>query len=107
MFRAMARRRYMVGIAGLCGGFSVGPWLPKLNITRAGRFSLEGHIGAAGGGGVNVAGGIVGSLRAEIDYRVTDRVALSLGLGKMRAVRGNGLDSNIATLGLKIPFSTR
>jgi hypothetical protein len=68
--------------------------------------SLEGHIGAAGGGGVNVAGGVIGGLRAELDYRVTDRLAVSLGLGHLRAVRGNGLESNVATLGIKIPFST-
>lgn len=89
---------YAVGLLGL--GYQV-------DISPRWAVSLEGHIGAAGGGGVNVVGGIVGSLRAEIDYRVTDRVALSLGLGRMRAVRGNGMDSNIATLGLKIPFSTR
>lgn len=89
---------YAIGLLGL--GY-------QLELAPRWAVSLEGHIGAAGGGGVNVAGGVVGSLRAEVDYRMTDTLALSLGLGRMRALRGNGLDSNIATLGLKIPFTTR
>jgi len=89
---------YAVGLLGL--GY-------QFDITPRWAVSLEGHVGAAGGGGVNVAGGVLGSLRAEIDYRITDRLALSVGVGQMRALRGNGLDSTIGTLGLKIPFATR
>lgn len=89
---------YAIGMLGL--GYQV-------DLGERWAVSLEGHIGAAGGGGVNVAGGILGGLRAELDYRVGDNWAVSLGLGRLSALRGNGMSSNVATLGLKIPFTTR
>lgn len=89
---------YAIGMLGLGYQFDLAPRL---------ALSLEGHVGAAGGGGVNTAGGVVGSLRAELDYYVTDRWAVSVGLGHLAALRGKGLSSNVATLGIKIPFTTR
>lgn len=89
---------YAIGMLGL--GY-------QFDLTERWAVSLEGHIGAAGGGGVNVAGGVLGGLRAELDYRLTDRLALSVGLGHLAALRGNGLASNVATIGIKIPFTTR
>jgi hypothetical protein len=89
---------YAIGMLGLGYEFDLGErW----------AISFEGHIGAAGGGGVNVAGGVLGGLRAELDYRVTDNWAVSVGLGHLAALRGNGLSSNVATLGIKIPFNTQ
>jgi hypothetical protein len=89
---------YAIGMLGL--GY-------QIDLGQRMALSLEGHLGAAGGGGVNTAGGVVGSLRAELDYYVTDRWAVSLGVGHLAALRGTGLSSNIATLGIKIPFTTR
>lgn len=89
---------YAVGLLGLGYRFDLGQrW----------AMSLEGHLGAAGGGDVNTAGGIVGGLRAELDYHVTDTWAVSLGLGRLAALRGKGMSSNVATVGIKIPFTTR
>jgi len=89
---------YAIGLLGL--GY-------QLDLAPRWALSLEGHIGAAGGGGVNVAGGIVGGLRAELDYQVSDRWAVSVGLGHLAALRGNGMSTNVATVGIKIPFTTR
>ena len=68
---------------------------------------LDGRFGAAGGGGVNAAGGVVGSVRGVLDFRLTENVALSLGLGQLRTLRSSGMSTNFATLGVKIPFTTR
>lgn len=89
---------YAVGLVGL--GY-------RLPLSDRWSVSFEGHIGAAGGGGVNTAGGIVGSLRAEVDYRIGQDWSLSLGLGRMAALRGAGMSPNLLTLGVKIPFTTR
>ena len=88
---------YAVGLLGLGYQFDLGSrW----------ALSVEGHVGAAGGGGVNTAGGVVGGLRAEVDYYVTENWAVSLGLGHLAALRGTGMSSNVANLGVKIPFTT-
>ncbi len=88
---------YAIGMVGLGYAMPLGArW----------TLSFEGHLGAAGGGGVNTAGGIIGGLRAEVDYRVTDRWSLSLGLGRLTTLRGAGMAPNILTLGVKIPFVT-
>ena len=68
--------------------------------------SVEGLLGAAGGGGVNTAGGIVAGLRAEVDYRVGDAWRLSMGLGQLASVRSGGMSPTTVTLGVKIPFTT-
>ncbi|OCX67110.1 hypothetical protein BFP70_02810 [Thioclava sp. SK-1] len=89
---------YAIGMLG------VGYELP---LTSDWTVSLEGHVGAAGGGAVETNGGPIGSLRAEIDYRVTDRAKLSLGIGKLQALKGDGgMAPTFAQLGLKIPFMT-
>ena len=89
---------YAVGLLGL--GY-------QLELSPRWAVALEGHVGAAGGGGVNTAGGIVGSLRGELDYRVTENFALSLGLGQLRTARSSGMSSRFASVGVKIPFTTR
>lgn len=88
---------YAVGLLGL--GYEIG-------LGQRWAVSLEAHVGAAGGGGVNTAGGIVGGLRAELDYKVSENWALSFGLGHLGTLRGKGMSSQVASLGIKIPFST-
>lgn len=68
--------------------------------------SLEASLGAAGGGGVNTAGGIVGGVRAELDYRVGADWRLSMGVGQMATLRGGGMRPATLSLGVKIPFTT-
>lgn len=88
---------YAIGMIGL--GYAI-------PLNDRWTLSLEGHLGAAGGGGVNTGGGIIGGLRAEVDYRVSDRWSLSLGLGRLTTLRGTGMAPNLLTLGVKIPFIT-
>jgi hypothetical protein len=89
---------YAVGLLGMGYQFDMSPrW----------TVGLEGRFGAAGGGGVNAAGGVVGSVRGVLDYRLTENFALSLGLGQLRTLRSSGMSTNFATLGVKIPFTTR
>ncbi len=88
---------YAIGLVGLGWTHRVAPrW----------DISVEGHIGAAGGGGVNTAGGLVGGLRAEIDYALNDRMKLSAGIGKMRTLKGGGMAPTVVQFGLKLPFTT-
>ena len=89
---------YAVGLLGL--GYEM-PLSPRWSA------SVEAHLGAAGGGGVNAAGGLIGGLRAELDYALRDNLRLSLGLGTLRALKPCGLAPTVATVGFKIPFETR
>jgi hypothetical protein len=88
---------YAVGLLGLGHEFDLGEtW----------RMSLETHIGAAGGGGVDVGRGLLGGARVEIDYILSSNNAVSLGLGVLKSFNG-GLDTPIAQLGFKHRFKTR
>jgi len=53
--------------------------------------SLEGRVGAAGGGGVIVNGGVIGSVAVEAEYALNDAMNLSVGLGKIKALKGGGM----------------
>lgn len=92
------------GVAGYAIGMvGVGYEFP---ISRRWSLSFEGHLGAAGGGGVNTAGGIIYGYRAELDYRVRETFSLSLGVGQLATVRSGGMRPMVLTLGTKIPFTT-
>lgn len=88
---------FAIGLLGL--GYEV-----DLNDTW--RAAVEGHIGAAGGGGVDVGDGLIGGLRAEIDYKISEQGAVSLGAGMLR-VRGGGMDVPVLQIGYKHRFTTR
>ena len=77
----------------------------EFTLSDTWRLSLEGHVGAAGGGGVDVGRGLVGSVRAEIDYLLSPRNAVSLGIGTLRAIDG-GANVPVMQLGFKHRFST-
>ena len=87
---------YAVGLLGLGYEFELGgKW----------RFSLEGIVGAAGDGGVNVGKGLVGGARAELDYKITPRGAVSLGAGWVEALDG-GVSAPVLQLGYKHRFTS-
>lgn len=88
---------YAVGLIGL--GY-------EARFSDTWRLSLEGHLGAAGGGGVDVGKGLMAGLRTEIDYILSPANSLSLGVGRLRAIDG-GMDVPIIQLGLKHRFTTR
>lgn len=95
--------------SGDAGGYAVG----LLGIGHAiqlgqSRWTVSGelHLGAAGGGGVDTGGGLVGGGRVELDYRVTDTVSLSAGIGTQRSLRGGGAKPTTFHLGFKAKFNT-
>ena len=88
---------YALGMVGL--GY-------ELPLNDRWSLSVEGHLGAAGGGGVNTAGGIIAGLRAEVDYRMGEAWRLSMGLGRLQTLRAGGMQPTTLTLGVKIPFRT-
>lgn len=109
----VGQRLYLTGaaqttMAGGVAGYAIGSVGAGYEIPVSDRWSLslEGFIGAAGGGGVNTAGGIIGGVRAELDYHVTDTWRLSMALGQMTTLRGNGMSPATLTVGVKIPFTT-
>jgi hypothetical protein len=87
---------YAVGLIGLGHEFNLG---------KVWRLSPEAHIGAAGGGGVNVGKGLLGGARVEADYILNSDSSLSLGLGILRSFDG-GLNVPIVQLGFKNRFKT-
>ena len=87
---------YAGGLLGLGREFSVGDqW----------RFSLEAHVGAAGGGGVNVGRGLLGGARVEVDYILDPKNAVSVGLGVLQSFNG-GMQAPVLQLGYKHRFTT-
>lgn len=69
--------------------------------------SLEGHVGAAGGGGVDTGGGLVGAARVEVDYWLRDNFAISAGIGTMQSLRGDGGAKPLTLhLGMKTAFTS-
>ncbi|MBV1863385.1 MAG: hypothetical protein KUG74_03025 [Rhodobacteraceae bacterium] len=69
--------------------------------------SIEGHLGAAGGGGIDTGGGLVAAGRLELDYALNDALAISAGVGKMQTLRGGGGAKPVTFhLGLKTAFTT-
>ena len=87
---------YAVGLVGLGHEF---------NINDFWRFSIEAHVGAAGGGGVDVGKGLMGGARIEADYILNSENSISLGLGFLTSFDG-GLNVPIVQLGYKHRFKT-
>lgn len=95
--------------AGHAGGYAVGlmglgyefPLNPRWTV------SVEGMLGAAGGGGIATNGGLVGAAKIELDYAINDKMAISAGVGTMQTLRGNGGAKPVTFhLGLKTKFTT-
>lgn len=109
----VGRRFYLTGTAqttmgGGVAGYAIGSVGAGYEFPLSDQWSLslEGYLGAAGGGGVNTAGGIIAGYRAELDYHITERWRLSLGVGQLRSVRSGGMRPTTVTFGVKIPFTT-
>ena len=77
----------------------------EFELNDSWQLALEGHIGAAGGGGVDVGSGFIGGLRAEIDYLLSSKNAVSFGFGILKSNVG-GMRIPIFQIGLKHKFST-
>lgn len=93
--RFMGERFYLTGqahsaYAGGAGGYSVGllgaGWQTRLG--PAWHAGVEALVGAAGGGGVDTAGGALVQPMAYVGYEVLPGVALRVGGGRIQGLRG-------------------
>ncbi len=87
---------YAIGLLGL--GYAI-------PLNKIWTVSVEGYVGAAGGGGVDTGGGLVGAARLELDYAVKENLAISTGIGMMQSFNG-GAQPLTLHLGLKTAFTT-
>ena len=103
---------YLIGEAqtvmlGDSGGYALG--LLGLgyrhSLSKRWNLSPEVFIGAAGGGGVETKGGLLAGGQIELDYKFSERLWLSAGLGYLASIKGKGMAPTIINFGLKIPFS--
>ena len=95
-------------ISGNAGGYAIGLLGLGYEITLSENWfiSAEGHLGAAGGGSVNAAGGLIGGARLEIDRAIWGKSRVSLGVGQLRSLNSGGMAPIITQIGIKIPFKT-
>lgn len=109
----LTERTYFTGNAqtvflGDAGGYAVGllglGHAIPLNDTWT--VSVEGYLGAAGGGGIDTGGGLMGGARLELDYKLSDALALSGGIGTLQSLRGGGAKPVTIHLGFKTAFTT-
>ena len=91
---------------GMSGGFAMGTVGAGLTFPLTDRIAVAGELfgGAAAGGGINTGGGLIWGAKAELDYKLTDNLALSAGAGKWWSLGGA---SPITLHGaVKIPFTS-
>lgn len=91
---------------GMAGGFAMGTMGAGLTFPLTDRIAVAGEVfgGAAAGGGINTSGGLIWGGKAELDYRLSDNLALTGGVGKWWSLGG----AQPITLhgGIKIPFTS-
>ncbi len=111
----LTERSYISGTAqtalgGDVAGYAIGLLGLGYEMPLGGRWygSLEAQLGAAGGGGVNANGGLIGGARVELDYALNESARLSFALGKLTHLKsGTGMAPTTAQIGVKFPFTTR
>lgn len=110
----VGKHLYLTGNAqtvagGHAGGYAIGLMGLGYEIPLSNRWtvSVEGMLGAAGGGGIQTNGGLVAAAKVELDYAINDKLAISAGVGKMETLRGVGGAKPVTFhLGLKTRFTT-
>jgi len=110
----VGKHLYLTGNAqtvagGHAGGYAIGLMGLGYELPLSNRWtmSVEGMLGAAGGGGIATNGGLVAMGKVELDYAVNDKLAISAGVGKMQTLRGSGGAKPVTLhLGLKTRFTT-
>ncbi|NOT64926.1 MAG: hypothetical protein HOP06_02610 [Methylotenera sp.] len=86
---------YMVGEVGLG---------TKWAITDNWFVESEALLGAAGGGGLRVGGGLVAQGNASIGYQITDSLSILATAGRMQAIKGD-FKANVAGVSLAYQFT--
>jgi hypothetical protein len=91
---------------GLAGGFGMGTVGIGLEYPLGPGSSISGEVfgGAAAGAGIATGGGFIGGGKIELDYKVRDNLALSVGAGRWFS-RGSARPWTLHA-GVKIPFTT-
>jgi len=91
---------------GLAGGFGMGTVGIGLEFPLGDRSSISAEVfgGAAAGAGIATGGGFIGGGKIELDYKVRDNLALSVGAGRWFS-RGTARPWTLHA-GVKIPFTT-
>ncbi len=86
---------YMKGLVGAGYRQQIsGPWFVE----------AEGLVGAAGGGGLAVGGGLVAQANAGIGYQINRSLSVMATAGRIKAVRGD-FEANVLGLSLGYQFS--
>jgi len=96
------------GVGGQAGGYATGQlglgWLAAPWGQAGWRLGAEASLGAAGGGGVQVSGGLFGQAQVQARLPVAPDWALQVDLGQLKAARG-ALSSPFVGIGLVSEFS--
>ena len=109
----LAKQTYLTGhaytaIAGNTGGYQIGLIGIGYVLPLSDRFavSLEAHLGAGGGAGVDTQGGLLAGAEIALDYQLSDRLILSAAIGQVRTLSGDGMQPLTLSAGVKIPLRT-
>jgi hypothetical protein len=87
---------YMKGLVGLgVQQALLGPWFVQ----------AEGLVGAAGGGGLAVGGGLVGQVNAGAGYRLNPSLSLIASAGRITALRGGDFKARVLGLSMAYEFT--
>ncbi len=97
----------MAAYHGKAGAFMTGMFGAGIQLSH-GSFPLFAYAealgGAAGGGGVDVSGGLVWQGNAGLGYRITRNYSLMASYGRMQSVKGH-FKANVLTLSLAHRFT--
>ncbi len=97
-----------IGVGGNAGGYATGQlglgWLTAAVADPAWRFGAEASLGAAGGGGVNVGGGLIGQAQLQARRALSPDWSLQADAGWLRS-RSGSLSSPFVGISAVFSFS--
>ena len=93
------------GAGGYASGLLGAGWRQPLTASKRAEFSAEISLGAAGGGGIDVGGGLVMQALTAVEVRITDRYGVMLSAARLAAANGK-LRSDAIGLSLTYRFSS-
>ena len=95
----------LAAYSGRSGAYMIGLLGGGLRAPLAGGFGIEAEalVGAAGGGGVAVASGLVAQANAGVSYAFGPRLGVLASVGRLRS-RSGGFEANV--VGLSVTYRT-
>ena len=96
----------LAAYAGKAGGYMTGQVGAGRQWPLSADWSVEAEalLGAAGGGGLAVGGGLIGQANGNIVYRMTNALSLLGTVGRVESLRGN-FKANVVGISLGYKFS--